>query len=89
MTNENRTEMDMAVLHSALEQLQKKKEVLAELDDKVTAEIKDPDKLEMDIIEAEDIQSTIIEKMFQVNKFFVYSSATHRRQFFIRAWFQQ
>lgn len=70
MANENPSEMDMAVLRSAIEQLQKKKALLQELDAKINATIEGPDELENEIITAEDIQSDIIDRICQVNKFY-------------------
>ena len=70
MTNESSSEMDMATLQSITEQLEKKKAILKELDAKIITLIEQPDDLEQEIIDSEDIQSNIIEKTCQVRKFF-------------------
>ena len=70
MTNESSSEMDMATLQSTTEQLEKKKAILKELDAKIITLIEQPDELEKEIIDSEDIQSNIIEKICQVRKFF-------------------
>jgi hypothetical protein len=69
MTIEKPSEMDLAALDSTLQQLQKKKEVLISLDNKIIDGIKDEDELENEIVETEDMQSDIGEKIFQVGKF--------------------
>ena len=70
MTKESSSEMDMATLQSTTEQLEKKKAILKELDAKIITLIEQPDELEQEIIDSEDIQSNIIEKICQVRKFF-------------------
>ena len=70
MTKESSSEMDMATLQSTSEQLEKKKAILKELDAKIITLIEQPDELEQEIIDSEDIQSNIIEKICQVRKFF-------------------
>ena len=70
MTKESSSEMDMATLQSTTEQLEKKKAILKELDAKIITSIEQPDELEQEIIDSEDIQSNIIEKICQVRKFF-------------------
>jgi hypothetical protein len=69
MTIEKPSEMDLAALDSTLQQLQKKKEVLISLDNKIIDGIKDEDELENEIVETENMQSDIGEKIFQVGKF--------------------
>lgn len=69
MAIETPSEMDLAALESTLQQLQKKKEVLVDLDNKIIDGIKDAGELEEEIIQTEDMQSDIGEKIFQVGKF--------------------
>ena len=70
VTNESSSEMDMATLQSITEQLEKKTSILKELDVKIITLIEQPDDLEQEIIDSEDIQSNIIEKICQVRKSF-------------------
>ena len=58
--------MDMATLQSTTEQLEKKKAILEELDAKIITLIEECEELEKEIIDSEDIQSNIIEKICQV-----------------------
>ena len=69
MSNENPNEMDLAALKGTLQQLQKKKEILVDLDKKIIDGIKDAAELEKEIMDTEDIQSDIGEKIFQVETF--------------------
>ena len=70
MTNESSSVMDTATLQITTEQLEKKKAILKELDAKIITLIEQPDELEREIIDSEDIQRNIIEKICQVRKFF-------------------
>ena len=58
-----------ATRRSCLEQLQRKRQILTELDNKIFGLIEDPDNLETDILEAEDIQSLISEKLCTTKSF--------------------
>ena len=69
MSNENPNEMDLAALKGTLQQLQRKKEILVDLDKKIIDGIKDAAELEKEIMDTEDIQSDIGEKIFQVETF--------------------
>ena len=65
MTNESSSVMDTATLQITTEQLEKKKAILKELDAKIITLIEQPDELEREIIDSEDIQRNIIEKICQ------------------------
>ena len=72
--------MDMATLQSTTEQLEKKKNNIKKLDAKIITLIEQPEELEKEIIDSEDILSNIIEKICQVRKFFELKQAIPPQQ---------
>ena len=61
--------MQIASLTATIEQLARKRTVLNELNEKLLAIIKDPDELEEEIMQAEDIECEINEKSAQISAF--------------------
>ena len=61
-------ESDIVTLSSSLEQLERKRSTLAELDAKIAAEIQTPGELEAEVIETEEIQEILSEKITLVKK---------------------
>jgi hypothetical protein len=61
--------MQIASLTATIEQLARKRTVLNELNEKLLAMVKDPDELEQEIMEAEDIECEINEKSAQISAF--------------------
>ena len=61
--------MQIASLTATIEQLARKRTVLNELNEKLLAIIKDPDELEEEILQTEDIECEINEKSAQISAF--------------------
>ena len=61
--------MQVASLTATIEQLARKRTVLNELNEKFLAMVKDPDELEQEIMEAEDIECEINEESAQISAF--------------------
>ena len=80
MANENSNDMDMATLQSTAEQLEKKKAILQEIDTKIVAQIEVPEELEKEIVDSEEIKSSILEKIWQIRKFFELKQAIPPQQ---------
>ena len=52
-----------ATLSTSLEKLTRKRDILRELDEKISVLIVEPEELEKDVYEADEIQDTIIERL--------------------------
>jgi len=63
------TEFRAVTLTTTLEQLQRRKDILTNLDGKIAFLIDDEKELDADIYECEDIQSNVIEKIAQLQFF--------------------
>ena len=64
----NLEELDIVTLSSLLEQLERKRSTPIELDAKIAAEIQTPGELEVEVIETEEIQEMLSEKITLVKK---------------------
>ena len=64
----NLEESDIVTLTSSLQQLERKRSSLAELDTIIAAEIETPGELEVKVIETEEIQEILFEKVTLVKK---------------------
>ena len=62
-------DLQVSTLKSAVEQLQRKAEILRDLDAKIVDATQDEAELEGEIFESEEIQDTILEKIGQINYF--------------------
>lgn len=72
----NLEESDIVTLSSSLEQLERKKTTLADLDAKIAAEIQTPEELEVEVIETEEVQEILSEKITLVKKLLQRSEST-------------
>ena len=63
-------ELDAVLLSNTLEQLQRKKEILRDLDEKIAARITEEGELESEIYEAEEQEASLLDKIAKV-KFFL------------------
>ena len=61
-------ELALTYLKTAVTQLEKKHEQIVELDQQITELIQDPDELETAILDAEELQDLILEKINELNK---------------------
>ena len=68
-SEEAQNESQLATLNTALEKLQRKKQVLQDLDRKISEAIQDPEELEGDVLEAEEIQDSILEIVDEFTQF--------------------
>ena len=59
----------ITTLKSSLEQLQRKAEIIRDLDAKIAQATQDPSELEAEVFESEEIQDTIIEKTGSIKEF--------------------
>ena len=73
---ENLEESDIVTLSSSLQQLERKRSTLAELDAKIAAEIQTPEELEVEVIETEEIQEMLFEKITLVKKLLQHAKST-------------
>ena len=69
MAKKQPTEIDFVYLKNTLEQLACKKSILTGLDEKIAALIAEPDNIEYEIFESEEIQDHIQETSWQISKF--------------------
>ena len=60
-------ELDLASIRSTIEQLKRKQTVLQELDSRITQKLDDPDDLEAEVLEQEEFQEQISEKIAQIS----------------------
>jgi len=68
-TEEELSDSQLATLNTALDKLERKRLVLLELDEKIAEAIQEPDELESEVLEAEDIQDSIYEMVDEVKRF--------------------
>ena len=69
MKKEAPTEMDVVSLNSIIEQLTRKKTILTGLDEKIAALIEEPEDLEQEIFETEEIHDEILDTTSQISRF--------------------
>lgn len=69
MEDEAPNTMQIASLTATIEQLARKRTILNEINEKIISTIEDPDELEQEIMETEDIESEINEKTAQISAF--------------------
>ena len=69
MKKEKPNEMDVVSLNSIIEQLTRKKSILKGLDEKIVALIEEPNDLEQEIFETEEIQDEIGDTSNQISRF--------------------
>ena len=69
LMKEARTEMDVVSLNSIIEQLTRKKTILTGLDEKIAALIEEPEDLEQEIFETEEIHHEILDTTSQISRF--------------------
>ena len=81
MAEEQPTEMNLVSLKNILEQLVCKKSILMGLDEKIAAVIAEPDNIEHEIFESEEIQDQIQETSWQLSKFMQLSISTEKPSF--------
>ena len=70
--------LTLSLLKNILEQLARKKSILKELDQKITALIEDPAELEKEIFDTEVIQEDINETSSQISSFIHHSSSVKK-----------
>ena len=75
-SSEALNDSQIAALCTSLEKLSRKGETLRELDIKITQAIEDPDEVETEVYEAEEIQDTILERTDQIKRFLKHSEVT-------------
>ena len=68
-SSETPSDSQITTLKSSLEQLQRKAEIIKDLDAKIALAIQDPSELEGEIFESEEIQDAIIEKTGSIKEF--------------------
>ena len=68
-SSETPSDSQITTLKSSLEQLQRKAEIIKDLDAKISLAIQDPSELEGEIFESEEIQDAIIEKTGSIKEF--------------------
>ena len=81
MAKEQPTKMDLVSLENIVEQLARKKLILIGLDEKIVALIGEPDNIEQEIFESEEIQDQIQETSWQISKFMKLSISTEKPSF--------
>lgn len=81
MAKEQPTEMDLVSLENIVEQLARKKSILIGLDEKIAALIAEPDTIEQEIFESEEIQDQIQETSWQMSKFMQLVISTEKPSF--------
>lgn len=61
-------DVDELALRTMITQLEKKKEQITALDQQIIDLVKDPDELETSILDAEELQDSILEKINELNQ---------------------
>ena len=69
MESDSPNEMEIASLNSIIEQLAKKRTVLNGLNEKISTMIEEPEELEQEIFETDDVDGDIIEQSTQISTF--------------------
>lgn len=70
MAKEIPPEVDLASLKNTLEKLAQKKDKLKDLGERITALLEEPDEIEKEAFETEDIQDNVDETSSQISSFF-------------------
>ena len=78
MKRENPTDLDIVSLEFVIEQLGRKKTILTGLDEKIAALIEDPNELEQEIFDTEEIQDEIQETSRQISRFIQLTLSTKK-----------
>lgn len=73
------TDSQVSILTSALEQLNQKKTQISQLDAQIAESIETPEDLETEILQAEEIQGELLDKITRLNHFFEQRSRVSTR----------